>query len=459
MSINAGANVFSIESKGLKLNTAEDVQEFVNSISEIKNLEQVILSGNTFGVEAAQAIAGVLKGKKTMRIVNASDIFTGRLREEIPYAVKAFCDALEENEQLIELNFSDNAFGPAGAEPMVEFLSNNKWFQVLKLNNNGLGTRGGTLIAGRNRLEDGSSQALADAIAAHGTLTEIRMPQNGIRPDGIITLLKGFAACKNLEVLDLQDNTFTEKGSVAFAKALVEWPNLRVLNVGDCLLSEKGGVAIAEALLLGHNKKLETLNLQYNEIDSKGVNILATAISTHLKSLSSLELNGNKVDPEDISIKNVRNALEENGYADALGELDDMEVEEEEEEEQEEEQEEDDVEKVEKFSAVKNEVKLDEKNTTELITSSKIVVKETKELDIENKKEPTVSKKLEKLPIKELEDKEDLVDPQKSEKRTIEAKAVEDKTREINKDQENQLINSEDQVESIRERITKCNFL
>lgn len=68
MSINAGANVFSIESKGLKLNTAEDVQEFVNSISEIKNLEQVILSGNTFGVEAAQAIAGVLKGKKTMRV-------------------------------------------------------------------------------------------------------------------------------------------------------------------------------------------------------------------------------------------------------------------------------------------------------------------------------------------------------------------------------------------------------
>lgn len=60
------------------------------------------------------------------------------------------------------------------------------------------------------------------------------------------------------------------------------------------------------------------------------------------------------------------------------------------------------------------------KNTTELITSSKVVVKETKELDIENKKEPT---------------------------------------REINKDQENKLTNSEDQVESIRERITKCNFL
>src|ERR1043165_8968922 len=104
---------------------------------------------------------------------------------------------------------------------MVDFLTNNQSLQVLKLNNNGLGVRGGTLIgkallaaanknvsegrksslktiiAGRNRLENGSSQALADAIAAHGTLTEVRIPQNGIRSDGLIILSKGLAACKD----------------------------------------------------------------------------------------------------------------------------------------------------------------------------------------------------------------------------------------------------------------------
>ncbi|RIA93688.1 Ran GTPase activator [Glomus cerebriforme] len=477
MSVNASANVFSIEGKGLKLDTAEDVQDFVNSILEIENLEQVILSGNTFGVEAAQAIAGALKGKDTIRIVNASDIFTSRLREEIPHAVKAICDALEDKEKLNELNFSDNAFGPAGAEPMVDFLNNNRSLQVLKLNNNGLGVRGGTIIgkallaaanknvsegrtsslrtiiAGRNRLENGSSRALADAIAGHGTLTEIRMPQNGIRPEGIVTLSKGFGACKNLEILDLQDNTFTVTGSVAFAKALVEWPNLKVLNIGDCLLSEKGGVAIAEALLLGHNKKLETLNLQYNEIDSKGVKILATAISTHLKNLSSLELNGNKVNPEDISIQNARSALEDNGHADALGELDDMEISDEEEDELDEE------------DTEENEAKLDEEDTTEPVMSKKVTEKvTTEELDVENQKESTLSKKFEKLSVKELENKEDLVEPQleaqKSEKRSIEAKAAEDKSQEINReDQENQLVNSGDQVESLTERITKVQVL
>jgi Ran GTPase-activating protein 1 len=359
---------------------------------------------------------------------------------------------------------------------MVDFLSNNRWFQVLKLNNNGLGIRGGTLIgkallaaanknaskgqksslrtiiAGRNRLENGSSQALADAIAAHGTLTEIRIPQNGIRPEGIITLSKGFAACKNLEILDLQDNTFTETGSVAFAKALVEWPNLKVLNIGDCLLSAKGGIAIAEALLLGHNKKLETLNLQYNEIDNKGVKVLADAISTHLKNLSSLELNGNMVNPDDISIQNIRSALEENGHADALGELDDMEISDEEEDD--EENDELDIEEEKLPKKEKNEAKLDGQDTTELVASvENLSIRETvQKLDIENKVEQTVSKKLEKLPVKELEEKEDLVvsEVQKFEKRSTEIKDVKEEVHRIE-----QSLNSESQVESIAERISK----
>ncbi|CAJ0823729.1 11968_t:CDS:2 [Entrophospora sp. SA101] len=272
-----------------------------------------------------------------------------RLKEEIPDSVKALCDALEDKE-IVELNFSDNAFGPAGAEPMTDFLTNNRTLQVLKLNNNGLGVQGGKLIgkalleaakknheedresslkvfvAGRNRLENGSSQALSDAIAAHNTLVEIRLPQNGIRSEGIIALSKGLAECKNLEIIDLQDNTFTKTGSESFADSLTEWKNLKSLNIGDCLLSQEGGIIIAKKLLLGNNKNLETLNLQYNEIDKHGISILASAISTHLKKLASLELNGNKVYPDDSSIEEIKNALEEIGHKDALGELDDMEV-------------------------------------------------------------------------------------------------------------------------------------
>ncbi|CAG8527265.1 9749_t:CDS:2 [Paraglomus brasilianum] len=351
MSVDTASSdtVFSILNKGLKLETVEDVQTFVEEILAKEKLETVILSGNSFGVEAAQALAGALKNKNSIKVVNASDIFTGRLRDEVPQAVRAICDALEDKQSLVELNFSDNAFGPAGAEPMVDFLTNNRWFQVLKLNNNGLGVRGGTIIgqalleaakknneegkksslrtiiAGRNRLENGSSKYLANAFAAHGTLVDIRLPQNGIRPEGIAVFSKGLAACKDLEVIDFQDNTFTTDGSVAFAEALPKWKKLKNLNIGDCMLEVAGGVAIVESLLKGCNNQLQTLNLQYNEIDRKSVSLLAQAISSHLKELSSLELNGNKIHPEDSSIADVKAALEEHGHDNALGDLHDME--------------------------------------------------------------------------------------------------------------------------------------
>ena len=73
-------------------------------------------------------------------------------------------------------------------------------------------------------------------------LTELRLPQNGIRPEGIAVLLRALGANPNLQVLDLQDNTFTAVGSKALAEVLPKWAHLKILNVGDCLLSSKVGV-------------------------------------------------------------------------------------------------------------------------------------------------------------------------------------------------------------------------
>lgn len=68
-------------------------------------------------------------------------MFTGRLRDEIPLILQAFAEALEEKEHLQEVDFSDNAFGPAGAKPLMRLLSNNRNIQILRLNNNGLGRK------------------------------------------------------------------------------------------------------------------------------------------------------------------------------------------------------------------------------------------------------------------------------------------------------------------------------
>jgi Ran GTPase-activating protein 1 len=73
---------------------------------------------------------------------------------------------------------------------------------------------------GRNRLENGSAPDFAAAFSALTTLEEVRMPQNGIRMEGIEAIVKGLQKNPNLQWLDLQDNTATEKGSRAIAESL-----------------------------------------------------------------------------------------------------------------------------------------------------------------------------------------------------------------------------------------------
>ncbi|KAB5588186.1 Ran GTPase-activating protein [Ceratobasidium theobromae] len=357
------SKVFTIHGKALTLTTREDIEPYLKQLREIKDLEEVHFGGNTLGVEACKALAEVLKEVNTLKIADFHDIFTRRLISEIPQALSAICDALKDKTTLVELNLSDNAFGGRSAEPMVPFLTHNKHFQVFKLNNNGLGIDGGkiiagallanaraaktegihptrlrTVICGRNRLENGSASAWAEAFAAHGGLTEVRMPQNGIRMEGIAEISKGLSKCPSLQILDLQDNTCTESGSRAVAEALKAWPDLRTLNLSDCLLSPKGGIALATALREGRCRKLETLKVQYGEWDHRAINILAEAIQDKLPDLKTLELNGNRADPEDECISNIRDALESHGNADALDELDDMEEFDEEEAEREEEE-------------------------------------------------------------------------------------------------------------------------
>ena len=158
-----------------------------------------------------------------------------------------------------------------------------------------------TVICGRNRLEDGSARAWADAFAAHGTLVEVRMPQNGIRMAGSVALAEGLKKNAALEVLDLQDNTLSQPGDQAFAAALASWPSLHTLNLSDCVLStEEGEIPqVVEALAKGSNSLLRTLQLQNNNLDNGTVSVLAEAIGTHLKMVTRIEFQENDADEDE----------------------------------------------------------------------------------------------------------------------------------------------------------------
>ncbi|KAI9069081.1 RNI-like protein [Trametes sanguinea] len=347
--------VFSLLGQGLKLDTRADIEAHLAGVDPTL-IEEIHLGGNTIGVEAAQALAEFLAKTTQLRVANFADIFTGRLISEIPLALSAICDALIGKHTLEEIDLSDNAFGGRSVDPLVPFLSTARSLKILRLNNNGLGPAGGTVIAeallklansleageksklhtiicGRNRLEDGSAEAWAAALRAHGTLREVRMPQNGIRMAGISSLVGGLAANADLHHLDLQDNTFADEGAKRMAAELNRgsWPLLRQLNLSDCVIGEEGEVSpIVEALAKGLHTKLETLQLQNDNLESEAFSLLAGVVEK-LPQLRRVEAQWNEVDEEDEGVVALLTALRKQGGRLVMNDEDEEEEEEEEE--------------------------------------------------------------------------------------------------------------------------------
>ncbi len=224
--------------------------------------------------------------------------------------------------------------------PLVAFLSSHVPLRHLYLNNNGLGPHAGimvadalselhakkaaarkegkevpdleTIICGRNRLESGSMPAWAKAYSLHTGVKEVKMVQNGIRAEGTVALIKdGLKNANGLKMLDLNDNLFTIKGVRALADAVQEWPELIELGTTDTLWGSKGAAVLAKALKAGKNKKLQTLKIQYNDINAEGLTALVDAIKTSLPALQRVEMNGNKFSEDDISVEQLRELLDE----------------------------------------------------------------------------------------------------------------------------------------------------
>ncbi|ORZ35488.1 hypothetical protein BCR44DRAFT_1434330 [Catenaria anguillulae PL171] len=329
-----------ISGQGLKLDTQADVAHLLSQLAALPDLEHINLSGNTFGVAACQALGAALADKRRCAFL-------------IPLPVEV-------------LDLSDNAFGPAGANPLVPFLTQTRSLKELRLNNNGLGISGGTTIAkalidqanayssdspsplrvfvaGRNRLENGSMPLLSQAFAAHAHLEHIQMPQNGIRPEGIATLVTSLTSSATLRVLDLQDNTFTKVGAKALANALAAWPRLEVLHLGDCLVGTKGTKLVMRALVKA-NVHLRKLHLGFNEMNGEAASEVAKYVTALGEKLELLELNGNVFDGEGEEAEEVKEALakwgKDEGVLDELDEMEepDSEAEEEEDESEAEEQ-------------------------------------------------------------------------------------------------------------------------
>lgn len=343
-------NVVSFKGQGLKLDTASDAECVIEAMKKASDLQVLELSGNTLGVEAAEAIAEELKSHQELERCLWADMYTGRLRKEIPPSLTALGNSMiAAKAHLVEIDLSHNAFGPIGITSIKNLLMDEACYtlEILKFNNNGMGIGGKTLsealiechrrssaagkplalkvfIAGRNRLENPGAIALAEAFKTIGTLEEIHMPQNGINHQGITALAEAVKNCQNLRHINLNDNTFTENGAVSMAQAINEITQLEVIDFGDCLVRTKGAMHIGNALQKS-NPNLKQLMLCNGEIKLDGGIRVCEGIARK-EFLELIDLNGNEFGAD--GVEEITDMLKESGHIEALGSLSDDEGEE-----------------------------------------------------------------------------------------------------------------------------------
>ncbi|KAM8730129.1 ran GTPase-activating protein 1b isoform 1-T2 [Acanthopagrus schlegelii] len=353
---HVGDGELSFKGLGLKLDNAASVEELVRDIEQYQGLRALRLEGNTLGVDAARAIAKALENKDLLQRCFWSDIFTGRLRSEIPTALRSLGSALmSSGARLTELDLSDNAFGPDGVKGIEQLLKSPSCHTLreLKLNNCGMGIGGGKIlaealiechrqssahgaplklrvfIAGRNRLENEGARALAKAFQIIGSLEEVHMPQNGINYAGVMALASAMRHNPELRVLNFNDNTFTKRGTLAMAQALRHLRNVQVINFGDCLVRSEGAIALAAVLREGL-PILKELNLSFGEITEAAALVVAQAVMDK-PHMEKVDLNGNCLGEE--GCEALREAMENMDKGDMLSSLSDDEGEPEDEEE------------------------------------------------------------------------------------------------------------------------------
>lgn len=60
--------VFSIAGKNIKANSKADLEPYLSELAKAEDIEEVHFGANSLGVEACQAIADILKEKKSLKV-------------------------------------------------------------------------------------------------------------------------------------------------------------------------------------------------------------------------------------------------------------------------------------------------------------------------------------------------------------------------------------------------------
>ncbi|OMJ89377.1 hypothetical protein SteCoe_8477 [Stentor coeruleus] len=302
---------FVIEEKGKKFDTREAIHEGSEHLLEhCHKVTEIILSQNSYGVEACKAIAESTAKCENLRVANFSDIFTGRLREEVTQSMSALSEALLRCQKLEAVYLSDNAFGPDGVRSFSNLLENAPNLIELDVTNNGLGPEGARLIAhalnqnpniklqvfsaGRDRLENPGIIELAQVFGKMQTLRKISVPQNGIRKEGMVALFRSLLNNPELQIIEVNDNYLNEPEAYEALSACIENSKyLAVVNIGDSMIGDHGALRVLNALKTTSPHLLQ-LFLQFSELSNPKILEELTELVLIRKNLEKVMIQGNE---------------------------------------------------------------------------------------------------------------------------------------------------------------------
>lgn len=107
------------------------MKEVIEAINKCEKLTYLNLEGNTLGVEAAKAIGEALKNHPEFQQALFKDLFTGRMKTEIPPALQAMGRGMTAaGAHLTVFDCSDNALGPNGMTGLVELFSSSTCYSL-----------------------------------------------------------------------------------------------------------------------------------------------------------------------------------------------------------------------------------------------------------------------------------------------------------------------------------------
>ena len=140
---------------------------------------------------------------------------------------------LQDNEQVVELDVSDNSLHDTSGAALARLLQSNTQLTSLDLAEN--------TIAGK------ACPAFSTLLSSSGcNLCKLSLRHCGLGDKDALALSPGLSSNKSLTLLDLQHNSIGECGAVALGNALGENRGLVELNLSWNPLRPKGGAAVAK---------------------------------------------------------------------------------------------------------------------------------------------------------------------------------------------------------------------